>query len=385
MVRKAARDASRSIRDSLGNVAGGMQPAYVETVRVFNVNIDDWSVDCISEHGNKRFFDVQVMSPYFHFANGEGIYVMPEVGALAWLCIPSGGRMAPAFILGFQAPFDETDINYRSGRPNLNPGDIMVRTRDENFLILRRGGVVQIGATPIAQRLYVPIRNFIQDFCENYQLTTFGGEMLWETDRDDQTTDGSAPTKFSLKVKSKANDEKHIATLTIGSLGESDSATLELVVNESGDDGAAVKVRLLIDKDGNVSWWVKKDWNIVVEGGYTVTSTGDMNMKTEGAASMSAQGDMSVKSAGGNLAMTAAANADMIGGEVATVDAPMIKLGGAAASQAVKGTELYKALSVFSKAGAAACAATPLTPLTSVFTALDTALATVLSAKVTVE
>lgn len=384
MVRRVRSDAAASIPGALGNVAGGYQPAYVETVRIFNVNIEDWSVDCISEHGNKRFFDIQVMTPYFHFMNGEGIMVMPEVGALAWLCIPSGGRMVPAFLMGYQAPFDENELSYRSGRPSLNPGDILLRTRDENFIALRRGGVIQIGATSIAQRLYVPLRNYIKDFCENYRLTTFGGEMFWETQRTDQTTDGAAPTKYSLKVKSKANDPAHIATLTMGSHGADDPTTLDLVINESGAEGAAVKARLTIGKDGNVSWQVEKDWNAVITGTYTVTSTGDMALATEGAASVSAQGDASLESVGGNLAMAAANNADMTGGVVATVDAPVVKLGGSAVSPAVKGTELFTVLDTFSKAQVAASVG-PLAALKPGYLALTTALSSILSAKVTVE
>jgi hypothetical protein len=361
-----------------------VQPAYIETVRIFNVNIDDWSVDCISEHGVKRYFDIQVMSPYFHFMNGEGIYVMPEIGALAWLCILSTGKMAPAFLLGYQAPFDETDKSYRAGRQNLNPGDIMMRTRDENFIILRRGGVIQIGATPIAQRMYVPLRNFIQDFCENYKLSTFGGEMFWETLRDDQTTDGTAPTKFSLKAKSKANDEEHIATLTMGSHGEVDPLTMELTVWTDGTKDREARVQLQITNEGDVTWNIEKDWTQNIAGKYTVAAGDDATIETQGKAAVTAQGDAALESVGGNLSMSAGVNADMTAGVVATVDAPVIKMGGNALSQAVKGTELFTVLSAFANAQAQV-ATGPLAPLKPGYQALGAALATILSAKVKVE
>src|SRR5574337_1687504 len=116
----------------------GYKPAVIEKGRIVNVNIKDWSVDVAGEYANKIFLDVQVASPYLHYANGEGIYVMPEVGAMCWICIPSTGHMAPAFVLGFMAPIDERKgddgqipANFRAGRQNLNPGDIMMRTRDE--------------------------------------------------------------------------------------------------------------------------------------------------------------------------------------------------------------------------------------------------------------
>lgn len=369
----------------MGNVASNFRPAYIETVRIFNTNIEDYSVDCISEHGSKRFFDVQVMTPYFHFTNGEGIFVMPEVGALAWLCVPSGGRMAPAFLLGFQAPFDETDINYRSGRPNLNPGDIMLRTRDENFIALRRGGVVQIGSTSIAQRLYVPIRNFIKDFCENYRLVTFAGEMFWETDRNDQTKEGDAPTKLYLKVKQKANDPQHIADLTIGSHGEEDPLTMELTIWSDGTDEREAKVQLQITNEGDVIWNLEKDWTQNVTGNHSTTVGGDYSVGVEGTATVSSQGDATVESAGGNVTVSGSANADMTAGSVATVDGPVVKLGSGASSQAVKGTELFQALTKFTGAGVTACGPGPLAPLAGVFGDLASALATILSAKVKVE
>ena len=93
---------------SSGHIESGYQAAVVETVRIVNVNVDAWSVDVVSEYGSKRWFDIQVMSPYFHYVNGEGIYAMPEVGALAWLCKGSAGERAESFIIGYQSPYDES-------------------------------------------------------------------------------------------------------------------------------------------------------------------------------------------------------------------------------------------------------------------------------------
>ncbi len=51
-------------------------PALVETGRITNVDIERWSVNAVSEHGGKHWFDMQVASPYFHYMNGEGIYTV---------------------------------------------------------------------------------------------------------------------------------------------------------------------------------------------------------------------------------------------------------------------------------------------------------------------
>lgn len=318
----------------------GYHGAVIETVRIVNVNIEAWSVDGVSEYGNKRFVDIQVMNPYFHYANGEGIYVMPEVGCLAWVCFPSSGEHAAPFIMGYQAPFDEDNASFRSGRMSLNPGDIMLRTRDENFVVLRRGGVVQIGATATAQRIYVPIRNFIRDFCENYELFTFGGEMTWITERDEKATDGAALTKYSLKAKSKANDEEHIATLTIGSHGEGDPLTLELTVFDSGDKGAAEMVKLQITKEGDVNWTVEKDWTTTIKGDYTILGEGNISLDAAKEGTFSAQKAVLIKSSQDAVTIDAMKNLLLKGGIDAVIDAPIIKLGGAGAIEpVVKGTQ----------------------------------------------
>src|SRR5574337_5397 len=138
----------------------------------------------------------------------------------------------------------------------------MMRTRDENFVILRRGGVVQIGATPIAQRLYIPIRNVIRDMCENYDLFSLAGEMSWSVDRTDQTTDGAAPTLFSLKVKNKANEPQHAALLTLGSHKDDDQLTLNLLIKASGAADANTMIQMQMTKKGSVTWTMQENFTL---------------------------------------------------------------------------------------------------------------------------
>jgi len=339
---------------------GEWHPPSIETCRIINVNIEDWSVDVISEYGNKRYFDVQVSAPYFHFANGEGIYVQPEVGALCWLCRPSSGRFATPFVMGFQSAADESTTTFRGGRQSLNPGDIMLRTRDENFLILRRGGVVQIGATPTAQRLYIPIRNFIKDFCENYELFTFGGELTWLTDRDEKATDGKALTTFSLKAKEKADNKAHIATLSIGSHGDSDKTTLSLIINDSGDDGAKEMVNLSITKEGDVAWLVQKGYAIEAKENIQITSQEkDITIKAmKGLFTAQSNKAAMMKSDTADATVDGAVNAVLKGGTKAMMDAPMVHLGNGAASPLVKGDMLVSFLgTLLTQISAFACAA----------------------------
>jgi hypothetical protein len=331
-----------------GRAESGYFPAVIETARIVNVNVNDWSVDAVSAYGNRRFFDVQVMSPYLHYFNGEGIYVMPEVGALCWVCQESTGLMANHFVLGFQAPVDERVDrttgaqagNFKANRQNLNPGDIMMRTRDENFIILRRGGVVQIGATPATQRMYIPIGNIIRDFCENYSLFTLAGDMEWQTDRVDQSDAGEVSTRFVLRSKTKANEPEHAVVVTLGSQKDSPDIRLSLVVNESGVTGAPAVVQMTMDKAGSVSWSILKDFTFSSKGKISLTTTeADMLLEaTNGKMSLIAGQDLAA-SVGGNFSLKAKGSASIESSLKALVKAPQIDLdgkvnvGGAAAKE----------------------------------------------------
>jgi len=208
--------------------SAGASPALMMQARVINVNMVNWTVDVISQFDRHWFSDIQVASPYLHYNNGEGIYVMPEVGAVCMVCVPSDS--SPPFISCFvgpmesnaadqlqnpaspddsvlttvfgtdqanpddttgsdapqgtrsrggQVPNPNTDATFASGRPAYNPGDIVMRTRDGNFLVLHRGGVVSIGATELAQRIYIPLGNKILDVSGDYEHQNIGGTIKW--------------------------------------------------------------------------------------------------------------------------------------------------------------------------------------------------------------
>jgi len=317
------------------STGGGFIAPRVETARIINVNIRDWSVDVVTEYGDKLYLDIQVGSPYFHYANGEGIYVMPEVGAYCWLCRPSSGLDAHAFILAFQSPFDDAAKSFRSNRPQLNPGDIMMKTRDENFIILRRGGVVQVGATPAAQRIYMPIKNTIRDFCENYGLHSIAGEMEWVVHRTEKDTAGDAKTELRILVKEKANDSDHVAELLIGSPDGGDGPVkMQLKIFADGK-GGAVKILATFDKDGNVNFEFAKDFTATIKGKSEVKIDGDSKVEVGGKIEVKAGTSVKVEAgtdltekAAVNAIVEAGAKATLKGGALAVLDAPVCKIGG---------------------------------------------------------
>lgn len=254
----------------------GSIAATIESGRVLDVDINTYTLAVTTQYTKKPQTGITWSSPYLHFANGEGVYVMPEVGSLCWICFPSDNNRP--FVLGWAPAADEGD--YRSRRPNLNPGDIYLGTRDENFLILRRGGVVQIGGGPLCQRMFVPINNTIRDFCENYELHSLAGDLEWSIQREENTTDGHRPALLTLKAREFADDPEPIAKLLVGSHGQGDDTILSLLVNASGQSGAAQEVGLKIDKKGNVIWTVQNDvvWN--VQGSYSIQAKKDISLKS---------------------------------------------------------------------------------------------------------
>jgi hypothetical protein len=257
---------------------------------------------------------VKFATPYQHYANGEGIYFMPEVGSLCWICFPSDHNRP--FVLAWGPATDEGDA--RSKKMALNPGDIFLGTRDENFLILRRGGVVQIGGGPLSQRLFLPIENTIKDFCENFSLQTFGGVLDWSVKRDENTTDGKRPALLSILAKEFSNDPKPVAELLIGSHGDSDKRILSLLVKASGQDGAADQISLSFEKDGTVRWKVEKDVEWAVTGDFRLKVSKSLNLEASQTATLKGQ----------NVSIEGAAGVDVkaSGGVVSISGAPLVKI-----------------------------------------------------------
>ena len=226
-------------------------PSYVETGQVIDVDIEMYTVSVSTQYTQKPLTGLAFSTPYQHFSNGEGIYFMPEVGSLVWVCWPSDGSRP--FVLGW-APAREDSGGLRANKMSLNPGDIYLGTRDENFIILRRGGILQIGGGPLSQRMYLPINNTIKDFCENYSLFSLAGDLEWTVDRAETTTDGKRPGRLSIKAREFANDPNPVAVLEIGSHKGSAQNILSLVIKASGAKGAATKISLELRKDGSVYW-----------------------------------------------------------------------------------------------------------------------------------
>lgn len=284
-------------------------PSYVETGQVIDVDIENYTLSVVTQYTQKAMQGLGFATPYQHYANGEGIYFMPEVGSVCWVCFPSDG--SNPFVLAW-APVTEENGSLRSRKQGLNPGDIYLGTRDENGIILRRGGVVQVMGGPLCQRMFIPVNNVIRDFCENYGLHTPGGDLEWTVDREETTTDGHRPARLRLKAREFADDEEPIAVLEIGSHTSNPANILSLVVNASGEKGAAKKISLEFRKDGtadftfdgDVTWTVTENLSIKAK---NVTVSAELLAQLEGA-------NVKVIGKTGNVEMTAASLISLMAG-----------------------------------------------------------------------
>ena len=333
-----------SMRTSWTQPAGG-GPAFIHEARVIDVNYVTWTVDVRTQFDQKFFPDVQVCSPYMHANRGEGIYAMPEVNAKCYVCLPSDGP--PPFILGFIMPMetsedvegdDETEAAkektgtttgavFSGGRSRAKPGDITIKGRDGNFITLHRGGVLQIGSTELAQRLYIPLGNIVTDISQQYEHHNTGGSINWglSTSGTDQNPETEWRQTFRLYANSEFADVRvavgkvHQPVLEpVGDEGETSanntlgigkSATVfEVVVAPGGfnaesgtpnsDTAGLTKLRFFVDADGNamvraegsVNIRVKEKLRLSVDKGIEVLSKGPVTITAQGLARLQGAG-----------------------------------------------------------------------------------------------
>lgn len=331
----------------------GGSPVRIEEGRIVNVDMTHWTADVVTKNSQRQLIDLQWASGYFHFTGGEGIYVMPEVGAMVKVCMPSDG---PPFILCFVTTFEREQTNspdsdgggltslqpdtttssetprevtYRSGRPKLEQGDIMLRTRDGNTLWLHRGGVVEIGSSGVAKRYFIPLLNTIRDICENYELVSLGGELSWTVTRADENPEGSAEAAFTLASRNFAQDEFATVFLRVGHVDGSDRLKLLVAPNRINPRTGVVNgepvFEFVVNESGDLDCTVKGDATITVKGNLSETVEGDATFGFQGNLSENVSGDQSTSITGGHSLEANSSTERLAAGK--TIDAQNIKLG----------------------------------------------------------
>lgn len=232
-----------SFRDAW-TIPEGVVGALIMEAVIVNINMVNWTVDCYTKYDQRKYFDIQVSSPYLHPNRGEGFTAFPEVGAKCMVCVPSDGP--PPFVLSFIMPRESITVNeeeapqgvngaptpntftYAGGRSRPKPGDIYLKGRDGNFAILHRGGVLQIGSTELAQRLYIPLNNLVTDLSQNYNHFNTGGAIRWSVDSGPSQTD--PPVNYKHTFRLYANEENATIRVNVGTIND-------LLGEKTGDAG----------------------------------------------------------------------------------------------------------------------------------------------------
>lgn len=178
----------------------------VELARVMAVNVLDYSVDVLTDTNSTPYIGVPILTPWCTPDHMGGINFLPEVGATCYICIADGSY----FVLGFRVnggivdPDRSPGPNFTGKRDPLEPGDIVLATADQNQVVLRRGGLVQIGSTGLCQRIYVPIGNVIRDYFQRYHALSPLGEIDWghaQIAANDSFKDGSTSVAVRYNIK----------------------------------------------------------------------------------------------------------------------------------------------------------------------------------------
>lgn len=260
----------------------GMGEARVVQCKVMNINMKNWTVDVISQFDRHHYYDIQVGAPYLHYNQGEGVYIFPEIGAKCMVCLPSDS--SPPFVMSFIAPMEVQDIadvvtaedttvtgtstkssgskedspsdaSFSAGRFAPKPGDITLKTRDGNFVILHRGGVLQIGATEAAQRIFIPLGNLVTDIAERYAMHTAGGSISWGL--QEAPSKEKMPAQFQQVLRVYANEKAADIRISKGYVynptgepsGSTDTSQIkELGIGEGADNPLCYEI--VVAKNG---------------------------------------------------------------------------------------------------------------------------------------
>lgn len=291
-----------------------MDPRF-ELGRIINVYPERGTVDWRSEMSEQYRNDIPYVMPYFDQSQGTGIYFNPEVGTTAICCTTSDGL---PMIFGFIG-VDEGG-SYLSGRPRGNPGDITLTGKDGNFIQIRRGGILQIGSTALCQTVYLPIRNILQQYAENFEIYTLAGTLKFNTLRAEDSSDGHSRCQYTMGIKEYADDKDNIIDIQSGSLDN--SFIFSITTKDKG--GGKNKISLTIDKSGNLNLTVGNDLTAKINHDLNLKIDHDLIITTKNDITMDSQGDILL---GGDTSTMKSSTLSKVSSDIKIViDAPQIEL-----------------------------------------------------------
>lgn len=273
-----------------------------------SVNAEKWTCEVKTLGLDQSLQDVRIMSPYFNFTNGHGIFQIPEKGSLCMVGRALGGW----FILGFIPPSDVDDTegeesdeattgsqdlsspflgqvaaiqsrlltrqqggngipkanSFRANREgDMIPGDGCVKSRAGNKIKWFTNGNILVEASKLCQRIWSRLQNQIIDIATRYSLLTPGVQKEITVD------DRSQEVLETIKVRRKADDNIPQIVIKRGTVSGDD--VYEFIVQDSG----GVKHKILIKNNGETVFTIGNPSSPAVKveskltGEYNLTTT----------------------------------------------------------------------------------------------------------------
>jgi hypothetical protein len=278
-------------RSSLNNVR-------IEVGRILDVDIENYAVSVRSEHSEQPAHWIPLISPFSEQATGAGMKYQPAVGETVLMLTTSDGYRC---VLGF-IPVQENG-SLSGGLPPMNGGDFFTINRNGSFIKMHAGGVVEIGATPIASTVYIPIRNLVHTIGENIILDSLAGSLEFSVGREDDSSKGNSPTNMEIKIKEFSNDTNEITRIKAGN-----GLAFGITVKDSGN-GENIKAVIELTKEGDLKISLTKNMSINIKGKCDVSVTGDINIDSKGSINLTALGSSKIQT--GPLTITSTGNIDV--------------------------------------------------------------------------
>lgn len=231
----------------------GLRPATIEAGKLLAVDAERWTATVYAFTSHRTLEDVALPALYLHPNTGEGIWALPEPGALVYLCMPSDGDLP--VILSYRAA-PQAGVSRAGGRASQTPGDMAIVAADGNGLRVSRSGAVDLASSEIARITLTPADNRVSVLAEQYELTTFGGSLHWGSGRPEETAEGTTATRLLLDVYAYEEDAIPCVHAQIG--GELDAVgvlvdtpVLEVQIN-AAEDTETPKVVVAANAEGDV-------------------------------------------------------------------------------------------------------------------------------------
>jgi hypothetical protein len=218
-----------------------------------------------------------------------------------------------------------------------------MRTRDGNFVILHRGGVLQIGSTELSQRIFIPINNLMMDISGNYEHHNSNGSIVWGLQDGPSLT--QFPSQYMQTFRVFATDQYADVKIACGKVynpvPEPDGGvTLAEAGVAEGDDGKGSNP-IIFEVTVSPKGFVAESGELAIQATisssvlkFTFDRTGNTLLRTEGNFLMQVKKQLTLKvtqdisiETDAAATVTSANGFDLDGGAYAHIKGGVVRLG----------------------------------------------------------